>query len=256
MALLLGLLSLAGLAALASSRSSDSPAAPASPAPGDPGLVRLGLRDAEVGRLAGDTYRAGAGAEPLPTVVLLHGEGQVPAAAREVLPVSRPIRVVTVLGRVEDVAGRRRHVDPLLQGISLREALLREADEIGATVVAAVQRFAIEGRVVVVGLGTAGAIALAIGLRGAMFVRAALGAGGTLTADWIPPAAPPEPAQLYKLSWGDAEGFDQLAMATAAERGWPTRLDLGDIDAIDGTPDAATSRAWLSLYWQQLGLAG
>ena len=147
------------------------------------------------------------------------------------------------------------NVDPLLQGPKYREALLRESDAVGSVIVDAANRFAIDDRLVVVGLGTAGALALAVALRGAMLVRAGLGVGGTLTADWVPPTGGWGPAKLYKLSWGDAEGFDALAMETAAGRGWPVRLDIGDVDVLSGTPDPATARAWLSQYWPELGLA-
>lgn len=223
--------------------------------PGDPELQQLGLHEALVGRVDGDQYRAGAGAEILPTVVLLHGEGDDPSLARQVLPKSRPLRVIVPLGRIADLGPRRRYVDPMLAGVAYRQALVKEADDLVAVVVAATQRFNVSGRLVMIGLGTAGAIAVLNAMRGGAFVRAGLGAGGTLTADWVPPKAPPDPARLYKLSWGDAVGFDTLAMQAAAERGWPARLDVGDLDVIGSTPDPMTSRAWLEQYWAELDLA-
>ncbi|PCC73133.1 hypothetical protein SAMN02745121_08713 [Nannocystis exedens] len=247
-------------ALFAKNRKSGAPAPSGPPAlsPGAPAgqeLQQLALHQALVGRLDGATYTPGPGAELLPMVVLLHGEGDDPAALRSVLPPSRPLRVVTLLGRLDDGNGRRRYLDPLLQGTALRTAQLRETDDIGLAVIAATQRFPVDGALVIVGVGGAGAMALAEAMRGPAWFRAAFGAGGVLTADWVPDGkAPASPPRLFKLSYGDAVGFDQLAAQKAAGLGWPLVVDQGDVDVIGASPDAATVRAWLATRWSEEGL--
>lgn len=239
--------------------SSATPGPSVGPMPaGKPGDERqqLALHSALVGRLAGDVYTPGPGTDPLPTVVLLHGEGDDPAAARLALPTTRPIRLVTLEGSLVDGNGRRRYVDPLLQGQPLRDAQLREANEAALAVIAATQRFAVDGRLVIVGVGSSGAYAIANAMRGAPWFRAALGAGGVVTADWIPDApAPADAPKIWKLSYGDAVGFDQIAAQKATALGWKFTVDQGDVDVIGLTPDAATVRAWLATHWAELGLA-
>lgn len=217
---------------------------------------QLALHEALVGRVAGDGYTPGPGSEVLPTVVLLHGEGDDPATARAAIPTTRPIRLVTMLGRLVDGNGHRRYLDPLLQGQTLRDAQLREANDLALAIVAATQRFPVQGRLVIIGVGSSGAYAIASAMRGAPWFRAGLGAGGVVTADWIADApAPADAPKLFKLSFGDAVGFDQMAAQKAKSLGWDYAVDLGDVDVIGVTPDAATVRAWLTTRWSDLGLS-
>lgn len=184
--------------------------------------------------------------EKLPTIVLLHAEdSDAPAALPVLSTLTKPARVLVPRGPIATPNGRA-YVPPTAQGAALSKALVGQAWALQAFLAGALAKFPVVDRLVVVGLGTAGSMATALGLEGGAWVRYAYGVGGTFTADWVPLAQDPHAIVVRKLSYGDAIGFDKLAYSTAVDRGIDYfAIYEADVDPIGGVLDVDTTRAWL-----------
>lgn len=217
-----------------------NPPAPA-PAPGPAPDGKLGGYDFAEFYIGG-----GKPDQKLPTIILLHAEDSDAAAALPVLStLSKPARVLVPRGPIATAKGRA-YLPAGVQGAALLKAITEQAWALQAFLVSALAKYSVAERLVVVGLGTAGSMAVALGLEGGAWVRLAYGLGGVFTADQMPLAQDPHAIAVRKLSYGDAIGFDKLAAITAAERGIDyLTIYEADVDLIGGMLDDATARAWL-----------
>lgn len=247
--ILFAVIALGGVAVAAAPKKSTKGGAPP-PAPPAPNASKLGGYD------FGEFYLNGAKPEgKLLTIVLLHAEDSDAAKALAVLStLKQPARVVVPRGNVVTPNGRA-YLPLAAQGEALTKAVSTEAWALQGVLTETMARFAVADRLVVIGLGTAGAMATLLGLEGGAWVRLAYGVGGTVTAGQVPLAQEPHAVAVRKLSYGDAVGFDKLAAATAAERGINYfTLYEADVDPVGGVLDDATTRAWLMpLLEQDLG---
>lgn len=188
----------------------------------------------------------GSPADKLATIILLHWDDSTPTEAFEVLKgLGHKAHVLMPLGPVVTANGRA-WVGPTLQGATLMKALHEQAWALQGFVSGVLERYKLTDRLVVVGLGITGPIAVSLGLEGGEWVKLAYGTGGIFTADWVPLLQDPHAIAVRKLSYGDAIGFEQLALKTANERG----IDFlffykADADQIGNALDVGTQQLWL-----------
>lgn len=202
------------------------------------------------GRLAGyelaewTTGGASPGAE-LPTIVILHAPSSGDQAVRQAFAnFPAPARLVVPLGRTGE-GQVRSYVDPTLPNIGGR--LQIESVALQSLLAAVLQSRKVLHRVIVVGLGGSGTLAMLLGLYAGASVRQAYAVGGTLDSTQVAPA-PTAAVQLRMLVSGGllpgmAEGT-LAAVQLAASRGFDAHAEVGGVQALP-----TLIQTWL---WPQL----
>jgi len=200
-----------------------------------------------------DAYFGGAkpGDTGLPTIVLLPGEGSNPTAAFKTLEGAdqyvngwtKPVRILVPVGRYSD--GNARYYVAPVPGQSRADYLNAQrqaADEVAAWLAQAVANYtSAPPKVIVVGLGANGAMAVRIALVRPDLVRQAYGTGGAVPSTWaeVPPLQGPGPA-IRKISYGDGIATDAAAQAVAKDRGYDF-----ETMTLPEPPSEATVQKWL-----------
>lgn len=204
-----------------------------------------------------DAYFGGAkpGDPGLPTIVVLHGEGSTPTMAFKTLEGKEmfangwqsPVRILCPTGRfgVEVPGPARFYVEQgLATPASYQAAQRQEGERLATWLATAVAAYtSAPPRVIVVGLGANGPLAVEMAFQRPDLIRQAYGTGGSVPSYWVLDAAQlgdtPSPL-IRKLSYGDGVGPDDATQKAAKERGY----DFETMD-LPAPPSEATVQKWL-----------
>lgn len=165
---------------------------------------------------------------PRPLVLLLHEAGGDPLEALALLAGMTGARVLAPYGRAVAANGGRAFLDPGAAANPLERRLARRCQaravgvELEAFLVAALLRWPTT-RVIVVGLGEGGTLALQLGLT-VPLVDTALAFGGAVDSALVPTAQRCS-ARLRKASWGAALSADRCVAQFARSRGFDFQVD-------------------------------
>ncbi|PCC75739.1 hypothetical protein SAMN02745121_00280 [Nannocystis exedens] len=184
-------------------------------------------------------------AAELPTIVVLHDTDSGDADIRAMFAgFESPARVLVPLGTVGS-GQKRSYIEPQADLMTLQKVSIGLQDFLFA----ALQERKVKGRLIVVGLGSSGTLATALGLFAGLAVRQAYALGGSYNTSSVPlaPQADVKIRQwLQSVLSKSVQDATTEAFKLMTSRGFNAELLIGDFDLPVTT---AVFKAWL---WPEL----